>query len=123
MLAIIYREFQSNFVNNCPYATVPEFIIDELPPPFLQQGPLYVPSPSSPVLVTVFYETLCPDSKHFVVRQLEPTFGRAGAFMDVRLVPYGKATVGCSIEVISHRLLTSNYPLVDDHEQGRVAEL
>lgn len=50
-------------------------------------------SPNSPVVVTVFYETLCPDSKHFVVKQLEPTSKKAGAFMDVVLVPYGKATV------------------------------
>lgn len=47
---------------------------------------------SAPVHLIVFYETLCPDSKHFVLRQLQPAFDRAPALMDMEFVPYGKAT-------------------------------
>ncbi|KAH8272171.1 hypothetical protein KR018_005672, partial [Drosophila ironensis] len=45
-----------------------------------------------PVLVTVFYEALCPDSKYFISKQLLPTFKVATSIMEVKLVPYGKAT-------------------------------
>lgn len=47
----------------------------------------------SPVMVMVFYEALCPDSKHFILKQLEPTYSKASALIDFQLVPYGKATV------------------------------
>lgn len=46
-----------------------------------------------PVMVMVFYEALCPDSKHFILRQLVPTYGNAPQLIDFQLVPYGKATV------------------------------
>jgi interferon, gamma-inducible protein 30 len=45
-----------------------------------------------PVLVMVFYEALCPDSKNFIIRQLVPTFHKASHLIDIQLVPYGKAT-------------------------------
>lgn len=41
----------------------------------------------------VFYEALCPDSKHFVLRQLQPAFYKAPTLVDFQLVPYGKASV------------------------------
>lgn len=44
-------------------------------------------------MVMVFYEALCPDSKHFIIKQLEPTYTKAPALIDFQLVPYGKATV------------------------------
>lgn len=44
-------------------------------------------------MVMVFYEALCPDSKHFILKQLEPTFSKASSLIDFQLVPYGKATV------------------------------
>lgn len=47
----------------------------------------------SPVMAMVFYEALCPDSKHFILRQLVPTFIKAPTLIDFQLVPYGKATV------------------------------
>lgn len=47
----------------------------------------------TPVVVTVFYEALCPDSKNFVIKQLLPTFYKAPALVEVQLVPYGKAEV------------------------------
>ncbi|KAH8238774.1 hypothetical protein KR026_007328, partial [Drosophila bipectinata] len=44
------------------------------------------------VLITVFYEALCPDSKYFLSKQMLPAFKTAPSIMDVKLVPYGKAT-------------------------------
>lgn len=41
----------------------------------------------------VFYEALCPDSKNFIVKQLEPAFVRAPHLIDIQFVPYGKASV------------------------------
>lgn len=45
----------------------------------------------APVVVQVFYEALCPDSKNFIVRQLVPTYERLPHLIEVRYVPYGKA--------------------------------
>lgn len=44
-------------------------------------------------MVMVFYEALCPDSKHFILKQLQPTYTKASTIMDFQLIPYGKATV------------------------------
>lgn len=44
-------------------------------------------------MVTVFYEALCPDSKHFVIKQLQAAFYKAPTLIDFQLIPYGKATV------------------------------
>lgn len=48
-----------------------------------------------PVVVMVFYEALCPDSKYFILKQLQPAFYKAPALIDFQLIPYGKATVNC----------------------------
>lgn len=56
------------------------------------QEELILRAAGTPVLVTVYYEALCPDSKHFIVKQLQSTFERAPELIDVKLVPYGKAT-------------------------------
>lgn len=46
------------------------------------------------VPVTVYYESLCPDSARFIVDQLHPTkLSPLGRFMDVILIPFGKASV------------------------------
>ncbi|EEB20424.1 gamma-interferon-inducible lysosomal thiol reductase precursor, putative [Pediculus humanus corporis] len=43
--------------------------------------------------VTVYYESLCPDSIAFVTNQLAPAQStRLKNYMDVQLVPYGKAS-------------------------------
>lgn len=42
--------------------------------------------------MTVFYEALCPDSKYFITKQLQPAFYKAPALIDFQLIPYGKAT-------------------------------
>ncbi|XP_014244984.1 gamma-interferon-inducible lysosomal thiol reductase-like isoform X2 [Cimex lectularius] len=44
------------------------------------------------VKVSVYYESLCPDSQYFVVDQLAPTFKRLPSLVKTDLVPYGKAT-------------------------------
>jgi len=44
------------------------------------------------VKVSAYYETLCPDSIHFVKTQLWPTHNEIGDIIEVDLVPYGKAS-------------------------------
>ncbi|XP_074599995.1 gamma-interferon-inducible lysosomal thiol reductase-like [Brevipalpus obovatus] len=39
----------------------------------------------------VFYETLCPDSKNFIVKQLWPAYNSFGSHFDIDLVPFGNA--------------------------------
>jgi len=43
------------------------------------------------VNVTVFYEVLCPDSRHFILRQLQPTWEKVSEIMDINYRPFGKA--------------------------------
>ncbi|XP_055372078.1 GILT-like protein 1 [Condylostylus longicornis] len=45
----------------------------------------------APVLVMVFYESLCPDSKNFILKQLVPTYRKAPDLIEIQFVPYGKA--------------------------------
>lgn len=42
--------------------------------------------------VEVYYEVLCPDSRYFILHQLFPAWERVGDIMDIRFVPYGKAS-------------------------------
>ncbi|XP_075977074.1 gamma-interferon-inducible lysosomal thiol reductase-like protein [Anticarsia gemmatalis] len=43
------------------------------------------------VFVTVYYESQCPDSRSFIVEQLQPTLKSYHEFIDVKLIPFGKA--------------------------------
>ncbi|XP_076045498.1 gamma-interferon-inducible lysosomal thiol reductase-like [Oratosquilla oratoria] len=43
------------------------------------------------VRVAVYYEALCPDSRHYIIRQLAPAFAKLSDIMKFELVPYGKA--------------------------------
>lgn len=43
--------------------------------------------------VTVFYESKCPDSRRFFNQQLLPTFAKLHKYLDLDLVPFGKARV------------------------------
>ncbi|XP_013134796.1 PREDICTED: gamma-interferon-inducible lysosomal thiol reductase-like [Papilio polytes] len=44
------------------------------------------------VKVRVYYEALCPDSKHFFIKHLWPVTEKLSEFLNVALVPYGKAS-------------------------------
>ena len=41
----------------------------------------------------VYYESLCPDSLRFLVNQLGPQYSTLSSFVNVRLIPFGKASV------------------------------
>lgn len=44
--------------------------------------------------ISVYYESLCPDSARFIVEQLHPVkSGPLGRFLEVTLIPFGKASV------------------------------
>ena len=48
---------------------------------------------SHPILVEVYYESMCPDSKYFIKKQLVPTVGKISEIVEFKLIPYGKAHV------------------------------
>lgn len=45
------------------------------------------------IQVAVFYEALCPDSRNFFLKQLQPAYDKIPHLMDIVLEPYGKAQV------------------------------
>lgn len=47
----------------------------------------------SKIKVTVYYEALCSDSRNFVLKQLLPTYSILHEYMELDLIPYGKAQV------------------------------
>ena len=48
--------------------------------------------PDPRVVVDVYYECLCPDSRYFVLHELLPAQHKIGSLMNVRMWPYGKAS-------------------------------
>ncbi|KAJ8719538.1 hypothetical protein PYW08_011713 [Mythimna loreyi] len=44
------------------------------------------------ILVTVYYESQCPDSKEFIIEQLQPTINLLHKYLLLKLVPFGKAS-------------------------------
>lgn len=54
--------------------------------------PLRPPIEVPKVIVDVYYECLCPDSRYFVAHQLYPAWQVASEIMKVNFWPYGKAT-------------------------------
>lgn len=40
----------------------------------------------------IYYESLCPDSLRFLVNQLGPQYSTLSSFVNVRLIPFGKAS-------------------------------
>ena len=51
---------------------------------------------SRPVLLGVYYESLCLDSKNFIVDQLQPVYSKLKDIIILELVPYGNAEV-CNV--------------------------
>ncbi|XP_017034541.1 gamma-interferon-inducible lysosomal thiol reductase [Drosophila kikkawai] len=68
------------------------------PMPILNNQPDYFRTEGAPVLLSVFYEALCPDSKYFLTKQVLPTFMAASSILKVHLFPYGKAKTSEKIE-------------------------
>ncbi|RZB58813.1 gamma-interferon-inducible lysosomal thiol reductase-like, partial [Asbolus verrucosus] len=44
------------------------------------------------VKVSIYYEALCADSTRFIARQLYPNYSKLKNYMQLELIPYGKAT-------------------------------
>lgn len=53
-----------------------------------------------PVLVEVYYESMCPDSKYFIRQQLVPAVAKVSQIMNFVLKPYGKAQVQLYISLL-----------------------
>ncbi|XP_061456742.1 gamma-interferon-inducible lysosomal thiol reductase [Rhineura floridana] len=49
------------------------------------------PQKADPVSISLYYESLCPACRSFLVLQLFPTWLMLGDIMDITLVPYGNA--------------------------------
>ncbi|XP_067871875.1 gamma-interferon-inducible lysosomal thiol reductase-like isoform X3 [Heterodontus francisci] len=45
----------------------------------------------SPMRISLFYETHCPDCREFMVNQLCPTWQSLKEVMNIRLIPFGNA--------------------------------
>ena len=45
------------------------------------------------VSVQVYYETYCPDSQEFIIKQLYPTALAVGTILNVSYIPYGNSIV------------------------------
>lgn len=67
------------------------FIFQYLQEKNLEEEQLELKPSGAPVVVTVFYEVLCPDSKNFVVKQLTTAYKSLPHLVDISYVPYGKA--------------------------------
>lgn len=46
----------------------------------------------SPIVISVFYEALCPDSKNFIVKQLKSAYSKLPNLIEIEFFAYGKAT-------------------------------
>ncbi|KAF7998447.1 hypothetical protein HCN44_009969 [Aphidius gifuensis] len=63
----------------------------QTPPPRRRLGPNSLKEEYQRVVIGVYYEALCPDSKNFIIRQLLPTYKKLKDQVIIQLIPYGKA--------------------------------
>lgn len=53
----------------------------------------------------MYYESLCPDSARFITEQLHPVKSSPlGRFLDVKLIPFGKASVSIYTFIDLHHI-------------------
>lgn len=45
------------------------------------------------LLLTVYYESQCPDSKTFILKQLQPALHLLHQYITLKLIPFGKSRV------------------------------
>lgn len=61
------------------------------------------------VPVTIYYESLCPDSQAFIANQVYPTLKtELKDYVDITWVPFGKTTVR-KLQIKKKRKLSKNY--------------
>lgn len=51
--------------------------------------------------MSIYYESLCPDSIRFMVNQLKPNYEHFKDLIDIELVPFGKSEVSVSFNFLS----------------------
>ncbi|CAG0885938.1 unnamed protein product [Cyprideis torosa] len=63
-----------------------------------------ITNPVQPVTIEVSFESLCPDSRTFIVNELFPLWLEAPQYLKIHFMPYGKAHLG-----YIHCLMTEYY--------------
>lgn len=58
------------------------------------------------ILVTLYYESLCPDCHEFFTKQLKPSYDLFKEFVDIHFIPFGNAHVRfvCSFLISVNRI-------------------
>ncbi|CAH0553473.1 unnamed protein product [Brassicogethes aeneus] len=59
---------------------------------------IFVHQAVSTINVAIYYEALCPDSTQFITNQLYPNFNQLDRYLNLELVPFGKAFIDTSVE-------------------------
>ena len=84
LLILIFLYYNHGSGNKITSHPAPD---NNLPIPVTSTAP-----PDPKLVVDVYYECLCPDSKYFITHHLIPTMEKLGSLMDIKLWPYGKAS-------------------------------
>lgn len=73
---------------------------------------------SGKVKVTVYYEALCSDSRFFILKQLVPAYETIPEYVELDLVPYGKAQV--SIRIVINKIILCYSLFQTIEENGKI---